>query len=109
MDKRRTQAGLIEIDATTNIAAKIDSMTSMLQTLVLNNQGGAAAVRDAMNAVNTTASVSCVQYGEGHLYDMCPYNPQCVCYVQNNPYSKTYNPGWRNQPNFGWGGNQPQT
>lgn len=25
---------------------------------------------------------------------------------QNNPYSKTYNPGWRNYPTFGWGGNQ---
>ena len=20
----------------------------------------------------------------------------------NNPYSNTYNPGWRNHPNFGW-------
>ena len=45
---------------------------------------------DAMNTVNATASVNCVQCGEGHLYDMCPYNPQSFCYVQNNPYSKTY-------------------
>lgn len=21
---------------------------------------------------------------------------------QNNPYSNTYNPGWKNQPNFSW-------
>ncbi|MED6126120.1 hypothetical protein PIB30_075292, partial [Stylosanthes scabra] len=26
----------------------------------------------------------------------------------NDPHSKTYNPGWRNHPNFGWGGNQGQ-
>ncbi|RWR78511.1 putative serine/threonine-protein kinase PIX13 [Cinnamomum micranthum f. kanehirae] len=25
---------------------------------------------------------------------------------QNNPYSNTYNSGWRNHPNFSWGGNQ---
>lgn len=25
---------------------------------------------------------------------------------QNNPYSNTYNPVWRNQPNFVWGKNQ---
>ncbi|XP_024187998.1 uncharacterized protein LOC112192477 [Rosa chinensis] len=25
---------------------------------------------------------------------------------KNDPYSNTYNPGWRNHPNFGWGGNQ---
>src|SRR5262245_16941460 len=24
---------------------------------------------------------------------------------QNNPYSNTYNPGWRNHPNFSWGNN----
>ncbi|KAL5570763.1 hypothetical protein UlMin_020360 [Ulmus minor] len=25
---------------------------------------------------------------------------------QNNPYSTTYNPGWRNHPNLSWGNNQ---
>ena len=25
---------------------------------------------------------------------------------QHNPYSNTYNPGWRNHPNFSWGNNQ---
>ncbi|MED6174481.1 hypothetical protein PIB30_069408 [Stylosanthes scabra] len=24
----------------------------------------------------------------------------------HDPNSNTYNPGWRNHPNFGWGGNQ---
>ncbi|MED6190943.1 hypothetical protein PIB30_111023, partial [Stylosanthes scabra] len=27
---------------------------------------------------------------------------------QNDPYSNMYNPGWRNHPNFSWGGNQGQ-
>ncbi|MED6175838.1 hypothetical protein PIB30_082055, partial [Stylosanthes scabra] len=26
--------------------------------------------------------------------------------VHQDPYSNTYNPGWRNHPNLGWGGNQ---
>ncbi|MED6151315.1 hypothetical protein PIB30_081330 [Stylosanthes scabra] len=26
----------------------------------------------------------------------------------NDPHSNTYNPGWRNHPNFSWGGNQGQ-
>jgi hypothetical protein len=25
---------------------------------------------------------------------------------KNNPYSNTYNPGWRNHPNFSWSSNQ---
>ncbi|KAG8501564.1 hypothetical protein CXB51_003869 [Gossypium anomalum] len=27
---------------------------------------------------------------------------------QNNPYSNTYNVGWKNHPNFCWGGQQNQ-
>ncbi|MED6165323.1 hypothetical protein PIB30_098473, partial [Stylosanthes scabra] len=27
---------------------------------------------------------------------------------QNDPYSNTYNSGWRNHSNFSWGGNQGQ-
>ncbi|MED6129447.1 hypothetical protein PIB30_108010 [Stylosanthes scabra] len=27
---------------------------------------------------------------------------------QNDPYSNTFNPCWRNHPNFDWGGNQRQ-
>ena len=40
---------------------------------------------------------------------MCSTNPESVNFVgnyqrnQNNPYSNTYNPGWRNHPNFSWG------
>ena len=26
----------------------------------------------------------------------------------NNPYSKSYNAGWRNHPNLGWGNNNQQ-
>ncbi|MED6225732.1 hypothetical protein PIB30_096490 [Stylosanthes scabra] len=26
----------------------------------------------------------------------------------NDPYSNTFNPGWKNHPNFSWGGNQGQ-
>ncbi|KAL7617558.1 hypothetical protein Lser_V15G01562 [Lactuca serriola] len=50
-----------------------------------------------------------------HDYSECPQNPESVFFMdrqnfprQNNPYSKTYNPGWRNHPNFSWGGQQQQ-
>ena len=61
---------------------------------------------NAVHAMNSTASVDCPQCGGGHLYDMCPYNLQSICSIQNNPYD---NLGWRNHLNFGWGGNQQQT
>ena len=106
-DRRRTQAGMLEADAATNLSAQMITMTSLLKT-ALSNQGGSIAAMNAMNVVNPTASVSCLQCGTRHLYDMCRYNLQSICNVQNNPYGEMYNSGWRNHLDFGWGGNQQQ-
>ena len=32
---------------------------------------------------------------------------EAVQYVKHNNMGSTYNPGWRNHPNFSWGGNAP--
>ncbi|XP_075091677.1 uncharacterized protein LOC142171869 [Nicotiana tabacum] len=56
--------------------------------------------------------VFCEVCGEGHMSDLCPFNPESVCFVgnanrgQTNQYGNTYNPNWRNHPNFSWGENQ---
>ena len=49
----------------------------------------------------------------GHVIEECPNtsggtsNDSVNALYQNNPYSNTYNPGWRNHPNFSWNqGNQ---
>ena len=34
-----------------------------------------------------------------------PQNCEDLNAIQNDPYSNTYNPGWRNHPNFQWAGN----
>ena len=62
-----------------------------------------------MHAVHATLVV-CVDCQDVHLPDHCPlYAAQeSVNYMgkfpnsNNNPYSNTYNPGWRNHPNFSW-------
>ena len=108
-NRRQTQSRMLETDATTSMAVQLYNMTSMLQTLVLKNQGRLVAAMNAVHAMNPTASVDCPQCGAGHLYHMCPYNLQSICNVQNNLYGETYNSGWRNHLDFGWGGNQQQT
>ncbi|KAH9647957.1 hypothetical protein KPL70_025394 [Citrus sinensis] len=67
----------------------------------------AAAMTTASATVNQISDVSCVYCGKGHLFDNCPRNPTSVNYVgsfnrqnQDNPYSNTYNPEWRQHPNF---------
>ena len=59
--------------------------------------------------VNQVAEVSCVYCREWHLFNEGPGNPASVNYVgsfikqnQDNPYSNTHNPGWRQYPNFSW-------
>ena len=105
-NRRQTQAGMLETDATTSMAVQLDNIASMLQTLVLQNQGRSVAAMNAVHAMNLTASVDCPQCGAGYLYDMCPYNLESICSVQKNPYGETYNSGWRNHLDFRWGGNQ---
>ena len=65
--------------------------------------------------VNQVVEVSYVYCGEGYSFENCTGNPVSVNYVgnfnrqnQNNPYSNTYNLGWRQNPNFSWSNqNQP--
>lgn len=62
------------------------------------------------------AHIAYVYYGREHPYSQCSANTESVNYVNNfnrgcnnnNPYSNTYNPGWRLHPNFSWTSlNQP--
>ncbi|XP_057248164.1 uncharacterized protein LOC104893987 [Beta vulgaris subsp. vulgaris] len=57
---------------------------------------------------------------QGHSFNECKYNTMGAVTEQanallntntrpqNNPYSNTYNPGWKNHPNFSYKNNQPQ-
>lgn len=104
---RGNNAGVHQIDQSTSMAARISSMENLLKQVV-------SKIGDKEKKVE----VSCVFCHGSHLYDECPQNPESVCFLgrqnggfrqpqqQNNPYSETYNPGWRNHPNFSWGGNQ---
>lgn len=57
-------------------------------------------------------ALSCGFCGNNHSWEQCPLQAETTNFIGNfsknhsNAYSNTYNPGWRNHPNFGWGGNQ---
>ncbi|XP_062086166.1 uncharacterized protein LOC133792274 [Humulus lupulus] len=95
---------VLEVDALTALTAQMASMTNILKHMSLGgNIQPAAAIQ--------SAEVSCVYCGDGHTFENCPSNPASVCYVgnqnfnrNNNPYSNTYNPAWKNHPNLSWGG-----
>ena len=93
----RRVAGVHELDAMTALTAQVSSLTSVLKSMNVNS---------GMKPQHPTAA-SCTYCGEEHLFDQCPSNPASACYVGNfnrnhNSYSNTYNPGWRQHPNFSW-------
>jgi hypothetical protein len=60
---------------------KIDALTKKVDALVIGK---------SINAAN-------------------PFHVRCcsICASAYGPFSETYNPGWRNHPNFSWKQNQP--
>ncbi|XP_073304614.1 uncharacterized protein [Primulina huaijiensis] len=82
---------------------KIDSMnvngTAMrLQEIFCEKCGGEHYVKD------------CQDSGPFYVNEEAPVNQLGIQNrPRNDPYSNTYNPGWRQHPNFSWGGQGSQT
>ena len=89
---------------------KIDALTKRLDNLNVSRP---------INAANTFAIDSCsICANPMHQAQNCPsmtvfseleqVNPfNDYRKYSNGPHSETYNPGWRNHPNFSWKLNQP--
>nr|XP_009624320.1 uncharacterized protein LOC104115401 [Nicotiana tomentosiformis] len=83
------------------ISTLTNKVTQM--TLVINKQQAEPVQQ---------VQIFCEVCGEGHMSNLCPANPEFVYFMGNanrgqiNQYGDTYNPNWRNHPNFSWGGNQ---
>lgn len=95
----RKAAGVHEVSEVTSLIAQVASLVNILKNQQLNNHQN-------VNSVQETG-VSCVLCNGSHQFENFPSNPVSVCYVgnmnrNNNPYSNTYNPGWRQHPNFSW-------
>ncbi|XP_038887458.1 uncharacterized protein LOC120077591 [Benincasa hispida] len=101
-ERRRNDNAIVFANTMTTLATQMAMVTSLLQLMALN-QGVHSQGSTQPNAPTQVAVISYIQYGKGHAVEMCPSNRQKVCVIQNNPYNNTYNPDWRNHPNFGWG------
>ncbi|KAL5781937.1 hypothetical protein ACOSP7_006966 [Xanthoceras sorbifolium] len=96
-----------EVDEITSLKAQVASLSSQVNKWNVNSI--------------QSADPGCDSYGGPHGSAECTMgsssfagtsSAEQVQYVQNfskpynNPYSSTYNPGWRNHPNFSWRDNQ---
>ncbi|KAJ9168341.1 hypothetical protein P3X46_019881 [Hevea brasiliensis] len=99
-------AGVLEVDALSMINAQFDQLTRRLDKMQANAVGMNSQHEDSYgggyseyNSFNepSTEQVDYVNNG-GNFNQRQP----------NNPYSNTYNLGWRNHPNFSWSNQQNQ-
>ncbi|XP_060182342.1 uncharacterized protein LOC132612007 [Lycium barbarum] len=97
----RKAPGVFEVDNFTSLSAQIDAMRNEIKKLTV------AQPPPQVHAVQQ-AIVFCEVCGEGHNSDECPANPASIYFVSNvskgqgnnNQYGNSYNPNWRNHPNF---------
>ncbi|XP_062119374.1 uncharacterized protein LOC133833134 [Humulus lupulus] len=102
----RKVAGLYEVDAISKLTAQVEVLTKQLQGNIIT-----APVQQAQTL--------CEVCGGPHAYEQCQYanvNNMPMEQAQaignfprqsnNNPYSNSFNQGWRNHPNFSWKNDQ---
>ncbi|XP_061364260.1 uncharacterized protein LOC133307724, partial [Gastrolobium bilobum] len=98
------------------IENRLDELTSMVRQLAVTQ-----TVQPSAQQTNNPCGICC---DPSHPTDACPSlhdsgsqvdqsvaavfpeNPQHQQQQQNNPFSNTYNPGWKNHPNLIWNQNQ---
>ncbi|XP_021737522.1 uncharacterized protein LOC110704041 [Chenopodium quinoa] len=93
-----------------------EEANKLIEELAFNNYGCSNEISVAkkstgikMSNVSLISSLdfSCGNYGGAHASNDCPNFEQAQFVSnynrsQNDPYSNTYNPGWKNYPNFSW-------
>jgi len=98
--------GKLQVDALTLLSAKVDAMTQRLDHMNVNvvNSGAPPHCEICGSVDHLTLNFqigSPFTQGNNEVNYVHNFNPRPT----NDPYSNTYNPGWRNQPNFSYRSN----
>ncbi|KAA3461917.1 Retrotransposon gag protein [Gossypium australe] len=82
-------SGAMELDAITSLTSQVSSLMNMIKI-----QKRPAAVQEIK-----ATELACVYCGEDHSHFIIW---EIFFRNNNNPYSNTYNPGWKQHPKFSW-------
>ena len=98
---------MIEMDVSSKLAAQLEAMQKSIDRLT--NQNISAVHQSPTCAIcigGDHLAINC-NWGKSTEGDAEQVNVLNNNYrLQNNPYSNSYNPGWKNHPNFSWRNNQ---
>ncbi|KAJ9556305.1 hypothetical protein OSB04_010919 [Centaurea solstitialis] len=97
---RKSVSSTQDLDAIASLNAQIVALTNLVKNNLKPNQ------------TIPSGNEMCANCEEDHPFEDCPENPALVNYVGNNPkynpYSQTYNPGWRDHPHLSYKSNNVQ-
>ncbi|KAJ9168748.1 hypothetical protein P3X46_020240 [Hevea brasiliensis] len=99
-ENARKTTGVLEVDALSMINAQFDQLTRKLEKMQANAVGTNSQLEDSYGGGNMNSE--CNNFNEPSSEQMNYVNNggNFNQRLSNNPYSNTYNPGWRNHPNF---------
>ncbi|XP_075515772.1 uncharacterized protein LOC142550583 [Primulina tabacum] len=104
-DNQRRNAGVHQVTDLSAITAQLDVLNRKLDGL---NMGGTAMRHQEIFYDKCGGEHFAKDYRNGNPFYAQKGAPVNQVGVQNrrrnDPYSNTYNPGWRQHPNFSWGG-----
>ncbi|XP_019239205.1 PREDICTED: uncharacterized protein LOC109219219 [Nicotiana attenuata] len=98
---KQNSAGVLELDDLTAMRADIAKLGNQMTRMTMQQPQPMQHVQQMANC--------CELCGDNHMSDMCPSNPESIYYVgqqnrgppnQHAQYGNSYNPNWRNHPNF---------
>ncbi|KAA3472708.1 Integrase, catalytic core [Gossypium australe] len=97
-------AGVFNVDAVTALANQVELLHKKFDSFCGSSQAHPVMQCDASEGV---VNPEYPPYGQGMESEQMNYMANNF-HSNNNPYSNTYNSGWKNHPNFSWGGQRNQ-
>ncbi|XP_050893637.1 uncharacterized protein LOC127100472 [Lathyrus oleraceus] len=99
IEKPTSKGGMFEVNRINRVNAKMDALTQKIESLAITPTTTAIAVTPNCELCGTHGRTN----ADCQLLVGIPTDQ--VNYAQGNPYSNTYNTGWRNHPNFSYKNN----
>lgn len=90
---------MYEVKGIDCVNAKVDTLTQMIESLIVTPAATVVVVTPNYGSCGTP------RYNTAECLLFAGIPTDQVNYSQGNPYSNTYNPGWRNHPNFSYKSN----
>ncbi|XP_078172833.1 uncharacterized protein LOC144566683 [Carex rostrata] len=97
-----------EVNSNSNMVAEITALNRKIDQMSINSVNYPSSLPCSICGGTDHLAINCgtsneVSHEEVNAINQGNFKPN------NNPYSNTYNPGWRNHPNFAWRQNDQNT